>query len=247
MDEASFILINQAIVSVVENFESEKLLKFKGNRYQTFDKIWELENFLLRKYRFVYVITDNPEVKLYITVPYAHQREDEKIVKIWDMFYLNSEYDKQTKNWQGHSDINLPAGSLSPQYVVVGIAPGYHLHNNPDSIPGRTLCYGASSWLIRQAMFFFSNEVWFTNLSKSSILNNKNDSLSECYLTLCLNLLKQELTELKPQKIICLGSQIFSTLSQAGFTNLVQIYHPAYLVRNGLKKEWYIEHIQQRI
>ena len=244
----SFVLVDDVNLTTVQQFNAEKLLKLKGNRYRTSDKIWELENFLLKQHRYAYVITQSPEVKLYITIPYSDKRDDEKLIKLWDLFYPKSDYDRKTIEWQKFSDINLPSGSLSPQYVVVGLAPGYHHNlNNQKGIPGRTLCYGPTSFLIREAMFFFSNEIWFTNMSKSSILDNKNDLLQGDYLDTCLKLLSEEIALLCPQKIVCLGSQVYSILAAAGFLNLVRIFHPAYLVRMHFKKNWYIEHIQERI
>jgi len=245
----NFVLFNDVTDPIIlQPFEAEKILALKGNRYQTFDKIWLLENYLLQNHRFVYAITQNPEVKLYLTLPYSDKRKDAELIRIWNLFYPKSDYDHKTIEWQGFSDINLPSGSLSPQYLVVGIAPGYNQNsNNHHDIPGRTMCYGPTSFLIRDAMFFFSSEIWFTNLSKSSILDNKNDQLTGDYLNVCLELLKAEVAILQPQKIVCLGHQVHSILSTAKFQNLIPIFHPSYLVRTGRKKNWYIEHIQERI
>jgi uracil-DNA glycosylase len=133
--------------------------------------------------------------------------------------------------------------------VVCGIAPGYLKGQKYENL---LLSAKPVSFMARIAFYWtFPSDVYFTNISKYSIVNNQNDKAKDSLRKIINESLVNEINFVNPLKIYALGALTYELLKEH-FDNVIKVYHPAYVLRQnnfefneGVIQE-YIEHIKNR-
>jgi uracil-DNA glycosylase family 4 len=120
----------------------------------------------------------------------------------------------------------MPSGDVNADIMFVGEAPGWS--DNINSFNTTVYSYGQTSLLFRLLAFIvFGNSIWFTNISKAAIKYNKKLFSKEDTLSLI-----NEIDIIKPRAIVALGKTAFDAVNEL-VDNAFQIYHPAYIARQG--------------
>jgi uracil-DNA glycosylase family 4 len=148
----------------------------------------------------------------------------------------------------GRKNIVNGVGDTNSQIMFVGEAPGYH--EDKRGVP----FVGKSGELLNKMLDyagFVRDEVYITNVVKCRPPSNRTPYVRE--MQRCLPYLIDELKEVNPRIIVCLGRTAaakiypnFDTISKArlkplliGRTVVMVTYHPSYILVNELENMYY--------
>lgn len=227
------------------------------------DKLCKFEDFLIKKYGCCYWLFDffhNPDTTLIefikndidvskqieylITLPYSNTSDDySKLNNIWNLY--DDKYFEETDTKKIH--FNAPGGYFGDDTCIfIGEAPGWT--TNEKSFGTRVYTFGATSMTFRMCSSYVFGKAWYTNISKAAVRDNKK--LSRKCLEKALLRLDEEISILNPKRIICLGNYVYDVIETVYNNtkhNIMKIYHPAYIFRNGNHARDYLIHMRQRL
>ncbi len=161
---------------------------------------------------------------------------------------------RRCKLWKGRTNIVFGTGNPDAQLVFVGEGPGYDEDRQGEPFVGRA---GQLLTKIIEAMKLSRDQIYICNVIKCRPPENRNPQPDE--IKACFPFLKRQLDSISPDFICALGSvaanallekEVFISRVRGRFFDykgikVMPTYHPAYLLRNPVKKKDVWEDVQK--
>jgi len=212
------------------NFESSVIKEYK---FAAWDLYFTLEEDKSSSLRFLKEEKREYSIQQFLSLPLVDS-EDEfyKVYDLWNPLYNENYY---IDTGCDRERVNFPNGYVGAKIMFVGEAPGWKEDLLAFKVP--IYSYGKTSLLFRYlARVVFGSKIWFTNLFKGAISENKKPSGDKLFAA--KDYLSKEYDIIKPDIVICLGGYVYDNLN---FINKFKIYHPSYIFRKGNNLRLYAE------
>lgn len=161
---------------------------------------------------------------------------------------------RRCKLWKGRTNIVFGTGNPHAQLVFVGEGPGYDEDRQGEPFVGKA---GQLLTKIIEAMKLSRDQIYICNVIKCRPPENRNPEPDE--IKACFPFLKRQLDSISPDFICALGSvaanaflekEVFISRVRGRFFDykgikVMPTYHPAYLLRNPVKKKDVWEDVQK--
>ncbi len=161
---------------------------------------------------------------------------------------------RRCKLWKGRTNIVFGTGNPHAQLVFVGEGPGYDEDRQGEPFVGKA---GQLLNKIIDAMKLSRDQIYICNVIKCRPPENRNPQPDE--IKACFPFLKRQLDSISPDFICALGSvaanallekEVFISRVRGRFFDykgikVMPTYHPAYLLRNPVKKKDVWEDVQK--
>ena len=161
---------------------------------------------------------------------------------------------RRCKLWKGRTNIVFGTGNPHAQLVFVGEGPGYDEDRQGEPFVGKA---GQLLTKIIEAMKLSRDQIYICNVIKCRPPENRNPEPDE--IKACFPFLKRQLDSISPDFVCALGSvaanallekEVFISRVRGRFFDykgikVMPTYHPAYLLRNPVKKKDVWEDVQK--
>ncbi|MEK6884209.1 MAG: uracil-DNA glycosylase family protein [Nanoarchaeota archaeon] len=167
------------------------------------------------------------ETQIHLTERTEKQEKEKILIKMMNDFMINNQYSKIIRYY----------GNVNSKIFILGEAPvSVHLNSTSKCVfafddesydkkgrSGEVILKVFSDLNVKISDYFFDNA-----------FKIPTEDLTEDEIQVHIDLLIKEINIVSPNKIICLGNDVFNIVKDLNLDyNIVKLQHPAYIIRNN--------------